>query len=212
MRMLFGTSNEAKIDILRGKLVNTDIELVSPRDLNVEVLNIVEANTSLVDNARTKAETYYDTYHIPTIACDEGLYIDGLDRSKQPGLNIRTVNGKRLTDEEMLEYYSNLAKSHNGKLIAYYKAAIYIKITDELSFCSNGINMTSDKFLLVGKRHPYIRPGYPLDSLSVDIETNKYFYDINGFTLGKSNIHDCMIDLIKTTVEVAKCLRERKVI
>ena len=49
---------------------------------------------------------------------DDNLYLEGIPKEKQPGMYVRRVNGKRLTDEEMIEYYSKLAHDYgkNGKL------------------------------------------------------------------------------------------------
>ena len=41
---------------------------------------------------------------------DDTLYIEGVPKDLQPGLFVRRVNGKSLTDEEMIEHYTNLVK------------------------------------------------------------------------------------------------------
>ena len=43
---------------------------------------------------------------------DDNLYLEGIPKEKQPGMYVRRVNGKRLTDEEMIEYYSKLAHDY----------------------------------------------------------------------------------------------------
>lgn len=35
----------------------------------------------------------------------------------------------------------------------------------------------SERFLITSKPHPIRKPGFPLDSLSVDMKTGKYYYD-----------------------------------
>lgn len=49
---------------------------------------------------------------------DNCLFIEELPEEKQPATHVRRVNGKELTDEEMIEYYTNLAKEYGGKLTA----------------------------------------------------------------------------------------------
>lgn len=39
---------------------------------------------------------------------------------RQPGLHIRTPQGIRLNDEEMIQYYSKLVASLGGKVLSYY--------------------------------------------------------------------------------------------
>ncbi len=50
-----------------------------------------------------------------------------LTDERQPGLNIRTPMGmKRLSDEEMIDYYSKLVVSLGGKVLAYYLDGIAV--------------------------------------------------------------------------------------
>ena len=46
------------------------------------------------------------------------MYIEGIPEDKQPGVFVRRINGKRLNDEEMIDYYTNLVKTYgkDGKL------------------------------------------------------------------------------------------------
>ena len=41
---------------------------------------------------------------IPTIGMDNNLFIEELPEEKQPGTYVRRVNGKELSDEEMILY------------------------------------------------------------------------------------------------------------
>ena len=87
-----------------------------------------DGNTPL-ENARQKALAYYRAFHIPVFSCDSGLYFDNVPDEIQPGVHVRTVNGSYLSDEQMLEYYSGLAKQY-GNLIARYKNAICFVIDE----------------------------------------------------------------------------------
>ena len=55
------------------------------------------------------------------------LLIEELPEEKQPGTHVRRVNGKELSDEEMIEYYTGLVKEYGGKLTAkwVYGMVIY---------------------------------------------------------------------------------------
>ena len=68
-------------------------------------------NTPL-ENAEIKARAYFETFHMPVFSCDSGLYFDELKDEEQPGIHVRRVNGKELSDEEMTEYYASLAKKY----------------------------------------------------------------------------------------------------
>ena len=43
---------------------------------------------------------------------DDTLYMEGVPEDRQPGLFVRRVNGKSLTDEEAIDYYTNLVKEY----------------------------------------------------------------------------------------------------
>ena len=41
------------------------------------------------------------------------------------------------------------------------------------------MSIATEPFILVAEPHPKRVEGFPLDSLSVDIETGKYYYDLD---------------------------------
>ena len=96
----------------------------------------------------------------------------------QPGVHVRTVNGKYLTDEEMIAYYTGMAQKY-GDLTSRYKNAICFVYDDAHRFEAMRPSMESEPFLLTSKPHSSVmNKGFPLDSLSVDIKSGKYFYDL----------------------------------
>ena len=113
---------------------------------------------------------------IPVFAMDDSLYIDNIPGDKQPGLYVRRVNGKRLSDEEMFTYYSNLAHEYgvDGKLTCRWVYGIAV--------INNGVESTytwsKDDFYIVDKPSDKIDPGYPLNTISINKKLNKYFTDM----------------------------------
>lgn len=185
MKILYGTSNEAKISSMKknmeflnrkmdGKL---ELEIIGFNDINKTIPKVSENGSNPLENARIKALSYYKAFHIPVFSCDSGLYFANLPDEFQPGVNVRTVNGKRLNDEKMIQYYSNLAQKY-GNLRAKYKNAICFIFNDEQLFELMDSSLESEEFMITSKPHSKRRNGFPLDSLSVDIETGKYFYDL----------------------------------
>ena len=126
MKLLYGTGNLAKLSAMRNRLEQLDIELIGLNDLRVEGKNVPEVkedgNTPL-ENARLKAMAYYEAFQIPVFSCDSGLYFDNVPNEVQPGVHVRNVNGKCLSDDEMIDYYSGLVKAY-GNLVARYRNAI----------------------------------------------------------------------------------------
>lgn len=82
------------------------------------------------------------------------------------GVHVRNVNGKRLSDDEMIDYYSRLVKIY-GNLVARYKNAICFVMDDTHMYEAMEPSMESEKFILTDKPHSTIRKeGFPLDSIS----------------------------------------------
>ena len=126
MKVLFATTNPAKIKKYVDKLKEKDIEILTIKDLGIN-LKPEETGKNAIENAYIKAKTYYDKTKIISIGMDNNLYIEGLPDEKQPGTHVRRINGKELNDEEMIEYYSKLVNEYGGKLTAkwVYGMVIY---------------------------------------------------------------------------------------
>ncbi len=174
-RVLFATGNPSKVLRFKDKLLKKGIEIISINDLD-EKIDVVENGADAISNALIKARSYADIVSIPVFAMDDTLYIDNIPEDKQPGMYVRRVNGKRLSDMEMIEYYSNLAHTYSsdGKLTCRW---VY-----GMAVINNGKESTytfsKDDFYLVDKANSKINPGYPLDSISVNKKLNKYFVDM----------------------------------
>lgn len=167
MKLLYATNNNSKIYNMKRRLDNLPIEIVGPKDLNIK-LNVVE-------NAIKKASAYYEATGIPTIAGDSGLYIENIPGEKQPGLFVRRVNGKELTDDEMIDYYTKLVDSIGGKTIAYYITGLALVNEDGIKT----IEIEEDKFILTSKISKTNHRGNPLDVMSIDPNVNKYYTEMS---------------------------------
>ncbi len=178
MRVLYGTGNPAKLSAMQRRLSSLDIEIIGLKDLEADIPEVPEDGKTPLENARQKAYAYFDAFHIPVFSCDSGLYFDNVPDAVQPGVHVRTVNGKYLTDEEMIAYYTGMAQKY-GDLTSRYKNAICFVYDDAHRFEAMRPSMESEPFLLTSKPHSSVmNKGFPLDSLSVDIKSGKYFYDL----------------------------------
>ena len=188
MRILYGTTNQAKLDSMRRITKVLGIEIIGLKDVNQPLPHIEESGKNPLENAKMKAEAYYKAFSMPVFSCDSGLYFDNIEEKLQPGTHIRRVNGKELTDEEMIEYYSGLAKSHDDRLIGRYRNAIYFILDDETKFFGMDESLATEPFLLVSKPHEKRIKGFPLDSISVDLASGKYYYDIEEKSVDQSAV------------------------
>ncbi len=163
---------------MQRRLSSLDIEIIGLKDLEADIPEVPEDGKTPLENARQKAYAYFDAFHIPVFSCDSGLYFDNVPDAVQPGVHVRTVNGKYLTDEEMIAYYTGMAQKY-GDLTSRYKNAICFVYDDAHRFEAMRPSMESEPFLLTSKPHSSVmNKGFPLDSLSVDIKSGKYFYDL----------------------------------
>ncbi len=200
MKLLFGTGNPAKLSVMKRRLEKIDIELIGLNDLKSEGITIPkvpENGNSPLENARQKALAYYAAFQMPVFSCDSGLYFDNVPDEVQPGVYVRNVNGKCLSDEEMIEYYAGLVKQY-GKLTARYKNAICFVMDEKHIYEAMEPSMESEKFILTDIPHSTVRKkGFPLDSMSIDIKTNKYYYDLPEDNLEQFAVEDGVLQFFQ---------------
>ena len=171
MRILLGTTNPSKVKRFSDLLKGYDVEFVTLKDLAITD-EPEENGITPEENAIAKAK-FYGQYFEVVICNDSGLYFEelALDDVRQPGLNVRTpMQMDRLSDEEMIDYYSKLIDTLGGKVSAYYHGTIY-------SFMDADEAKKTGSFYMIGKASSKRFEGWPLDSLSMNKETGQYFVD-----------------------------------
>ena len=178
MKILYGTTNQGKLQAMKKSVEGMDIEIIGLQDLACDLPVIVENGKTPLENAEIKARAYFEAFHMPVFSCDSGLYFDELADEEQPGIHVRRVNGKELTDSEMTEYYASLAAKHGGRITGQYRNAIYFILDEKRHYSGMDMSIATESFILVSKSHEKRVPGFPLDCLSVDIATGKYYYDL----------------------------------
>ena len=175
-KIIFATSNETKSKRFSKGLKELGIEVLSLNDINIK-LDVEENGGTAIENALIKARECYKKTNMPSMGMDDTLYIENVPEDKQPGLFVRRVNGKTLTDEEMIEYYTNLVKEYgkegriNCKWI--YGLAVINEKGEEATY-----SFSKDNFYMVSSRSDKINPGYPLNSISKYKKLDKYFTDV----------------------------------
>lgn len=197
MKLLYGTGNTAKSAAMKRRLEPLDVEIIGLCDLNMNIPHVVEDGKTPLENAEKKARAYFKAFGIPVFSCDSGLYIDGIPDDEQPGVHVRTVNGKYLSDTEMIEHYSSLARKY-GDLTARYKNAICLITDSEHIYSAMDDSMASEPFIITAKPHSsVVKKGFPLDSLSVDIKTGKYYYDLDADELDRVAVEDGFLEFFR---------------
>ena len=188
MKVLLGTTNPSKVHNFSNLLKDCEIEFITLKD--IEIASEPEENGKTPEeNAILKAK-FYGQYFDTVICNDCGLYFEelSLDDCRQPGLNVLTpMNMQRLSDEQMIEYYSKLIKELGGRVSAFYLDGIAVYNHGEIYSFMEKENARKTGFDMIDKAAPKYFPGWPLNSLSINRETRKYFGDEKD-TNSKENI------------------------
>ena len=175
-QIIFATSNQSKSKRFSKGLKELGIEVLSLKDIDVK-LDVEEDGNTAIENALIKARECYKKTKKPSMGMDDTLYMEGVPEDKQPGLFVRRVNGKSLTDEEALEYYTNLVKEYgkDGRINCkwIYGLAVINDKGEESTY-----TWSKDDFYMVSTRSDKINPGYPLNSISKYKKLDKYFTDV----------------------------------
>lgn len=212
-RILIGSTNPSKIEWLKGYLSEIpDVECVTLKQLGINV-TVDEEGITPEENAKLKALAYHRATGLAVIGHDSGLYFREFARDdpRQPGLYIRRVNGKVLDDDGMLAHYQALARDYGPLHACYFNGFAAVdeagnwrtfsqdQVDDEACFKAFG-------FLMCSEPHPIRRAGWPLDSLSKDLQTGEYWYDQGGNrTIAESDFsiyyHNSVTQFFKTFFE-----------
>ena len=172
-KIVFATGNSSKAKRFSEGLLKKNIEVLSLKDLEID-LNIQENGNNAIDNALIKARACFEKTSMPCIGMDDTLYLENVPIKEQPGLFVRRVNGKNLTDEEMLKHYIGLVKKYgvDGKLFAkwIYGLAVIDQNGNESTY-----TWEKNNFYMVDSVSKKINPGYPLHSISKYNGIDKFF-------------------------------------
>lgn len=199
MKYLFATTNKAKVRRYGEKLKENGIDLVTLNDLDLE-LDVDESGKNPIENAIIKATAYNKATNMTTIAIDDGLFLDNVPDEVQPGTHVRRVNGKRLNDDEMIDYYISLVNKYgtNGELTGYFKKGVAI-VTGDNTYTFE--HKSGRKF--TNKQSPKIDEGYPLASIQMIESLGKFKSELTHeeeeqlMKLEKEEITQFIINTIK---------------
>lgn len=169
--IIFGTTNKAKVDQLRSALKPIEVNVVGiTRKLDVD-----EDGNSALENARKKALAYAVDNNSAVLSMDNALFLEGLNEDNQPGVHVRRISGNdRLSDEEMLEYYSELIESLGGDIGGHWEYAFVLaKPSGELK---ESILLSPRRFVSVVSLNRV--EDYPLEAIQIDPDSGKYIADM----------------------------------
>jgi len=175
-RVLFGTTNPSKIDIIKAFLEALPVEIITPADLNIRI-SVREDGNSPEENAELKSRAYFAAAQVPTLAIDAGLTIQGFPVEKQPGVYVRRIYGadQEVSDQQMLDYYIQEINAIGGQSLATWKVATAFTISPEITY----VDTFYFEALITSRPSQKRLPGVPLSSLMIDRRNGMYFSEID---------------------------------
>lgn len=174
--IVFGTTNEAKIKQVRGALVPAGIAVEGVKDKSI-LPEVVEDGKTASENARKKSLAYAKALGRTVFSMDNALYFEGLPAERQPGLNVRRINGtsERPTDEQMLEYYSKLIGELGGRINGYWEFGICIANPQG----EYEETLIKSPRIFVSEPSKSMVVGYPLESIQIEPESGRYIAEMS---------------------------------
>jgi inosine/xanthosine triphosphate pyrophosphatase family protein len=203
MKILIATHNKSKLKLYKDIFKDFDVDIMSLNDLSIDYV-VDESGTSPTENSYIKAKEYNEISNMITISIDDGLEFFDYPKERQPGVNVRRINGITRDDDYMIDYYVSEVKKYGkeGKLYGKWIKSLSIAIDKDNIF-------THDFFVekvFVDKVNTRRNEGYPLDSISITKEFNKYtveLTDSENRELRNTNQKE-LLDFIVKTLKLKK--------
>ena len=132
MTLLFATGNIDKLKQVELMIDN----LKSPRDFDLEDIDVVEDGKNLKENAYKKAKTYFDLTKVPTISDDTGLFVEALEN--RPGIYAHRYAGENATYKDNRDKLLSELKDKDNRN-AYFKTIVCYIDADGKDYYFEGI-------------------------------------------------------------------------
>jgi len=136
-KIIFASKNEGKVKEVRHILQGINAEVLSLNDVGFKD-EISETADTFEGNAKTKAETIYNKFKLPTIADDSGIV--ALQLGNEPGVYSARYAGENAKDEEnnikLLKKLKSFPEPHKGKFVCsavYYFGTEFIVAMGEIA-------------------------------------------------------------------------------
>jgi inosine/xanthosine triphosphate pyrophosphatase family protein len=160
MKILLATNNLGKVERFKKLLefVDSELEVFTPKELGIEVLDVEETGETLLENAELKAEAYFGKVDMPILSNDTGFFVEGEGMVNAPKREaLRGSDEHSLTKEEIAEkilsFWKGVATKHGGKVDAAWVESFVVLLPSGIKKTSESrreIVLTNTEF---GKAH-----------------------------------------------------------
>ena len=178
-QLLIATNNKGKVIELQELLKDTDIQLLTPADIHLD-LDVHEDGSTYAENAAKKAIAFAQASGLISLADDSGLEVDALDGA--PGLysaRYGSTNGEKLSDASRRQFLLQNLKDKPQPWTARFHATIAVAIPEPL-WSQAARRLRVQEPTLTGTRAPgfHIFEGYcPGEIIPEERGTGGFGYD-----------------------------------
>ncbi len=159
--IVVATHNPAKVQRLKDVLLKVTENVLTLADLGITE-QAEESGFTAEENARIKAVFYAKLTGKLVFAQDAAFYVDFLSPDKQPGVNVRRVNGREMTDDELLAYWEKIIVNiPKNKRIGKWHAAYCLATADGKTY----LFVIDHPRIFFYPSSPKRIIGWPMDSL-----------------------------------------------
>jgi inosine/xanthosine triphosphate pyrophosphatase family protein len=173
--LVIGTSNPAKKQMIRSALLPLGLAVRGTDDYGI-ALDVEEDGVTAQANARKKSLAYAQALGRPVLSMDNALYLRGLAEAEQPGVHTGRIGGRprRATDQELLAHYAALIGRLGSRIDGHWEFAACFATEGGEIFETTIISART----FVGAPSSVMIPGYPLESLQLDLASGKYISEM----------------------------------
>jgi len=135
-KLLIATGNQGKVKELQVLLAGLDVELVTPKDIGVQ-MEVVEDGQTYEENAGKKARAYSAASGLIVLADDSGLEVDALGGA--PGLHSARYSPlAQASDADRRAYMLKNLQGKPRPWTAHFHATIAIGLPDGEVYFAEG--------------------------------------------------------------------------
>ena len=175
-KVLLASNNHAKrqrFTYLADK-AGFDVEILTPHDLGLEEIDVVEDQKTLAGNAEKKARAYFGKTDLPILANDTGFWtetegqIDAPKRYALQGINENDLTKEEIA-EKLITFWRKKVANYGGEIDAAWTEAFVLVNPDGSVKQAN----SRRDIVLTDKKlgEPHIQ--FPMRSLYISKATNK---------------------------------------
>ena len=137
MKIFLATNNGGKIERFRHllKQIDKNIEIFTPEDFNIKIIDVVEDGKTLAENAKLKANAYFGQVDMPILSNDSGIYVEGegfinTPKRKALGEIEEDTLSKEEVSRKILDFWKKIATKHGGEVDAAWVEAFVVLYPD----------------------------------------------------------------------------------